>query len=119
MIDTLVEQFNQPMLKKRKLEQEGSLVWALVRPHLVEETDAELNQHVKQHNLRRERRHLENDRNNILDQETMFGNDFYNSFVDWQAWAKDLEAFQRLQMERMALLEQQTTCRLVQKHLIQ
>lgn len=114
----MVDQFDQPILKKRRLQYEGSLVWALVRKQLVEENDAQLREHRSKFNLNRERQLLEQDRESIQTQEIVFGAEFYDSSYDWEYWVNDLTTYQRRLDERMKLLEEQTTCRLVQKNLI-
>lgn len=118
MVDIMVDQFDQPILKKRRLQYEGSLVWALVRKQLVEENDAQLREHRSKFNLNRERQLLEQDRESIQTQEIVFGAEFYDSSYDWEYWVNDLTTYQRRLDERMKLLEEQTTCRLVQKNLI-
>lgn len=117
IIDTMVEQLDEPMRKRRKLEYEGNLIWALVRPGLVRANLKELAKALS--TFEREKGYLEGDYIAIRAREAFFGNDIYDASEEWIEWQKQFEACDCLRQEAKLYWERDTNYMLVQKDLIQ
>lgn len=117
MVDALVQEFDEPALKRRKMEQDGNLLWALVRPVMAEANLKKLRKTLI--TWETGRWFLDRDYRSIRAKEAFFGDGICDASAEWREWHNDEERCYRLQEEARELWERDTNYMLVQKNLVQ